>query len=92
MAPSSKENELLTASPETAAAVPVAAGPRHEDTATGSRPQPVALEVPVTVNGAEKNFMVDTGGYATSIGADTAKAMGMALHSIKFNQIIDAGG
>jgi protein TonB len=52
MAPSSKENELLTASPETAAAVPVAAGPRHEDTATGSRPQPVALEVPVTVNGA----------------------------------------
>jgi protein TonB len=52
MAPSSKENELLTASPETAAAVPVAASPRHEDTATGSRPQPVALEVPVTVNGA----------------------------------------
>ena len=30
----------------------MAAGPRHEDTATGSKPQPVALEVPVTVNGA----------------------------------------
>src|SRR5580692_7535904 len=52
MAPSSKENEVLTATRETAGAVPVAAGPRHEDTATGSRPQPVALEVPVTVNGA----------------------------------------
>jgi TonB family protein len=52
MAPSSKENEVLTAAPETAAAVSVTAGPRHEDTATGSRPQPVALEVPVTVNGA----------------------------------------
>jgi protein TonB len=51
MAPS-KENEVLTATRETAGAVPVAAGPRHEDTATGSRPQPVALEVPVTVNGA----------------------------------------
>jgi protein TonB len=52
MAPSSKENEVLAASPQTASAVPVAAGTRHEDTATGSRPQPVALEVPVTVNGA----------------------------------------
>jgi protein TonB len=52
MAPSSKENEVLTIAPETAAAVPTAAGPRHEDTATGSKPQPVALEVPVTVNGA----------------------------------------
>ncbi len=52
MAPSGKENEVLTASPETASAVSVAAGPRHEDTATSSRPQPVALEVPVTVNGA----------------------------------------
>jgi periplasmic protein TonB len=52
MAPSSKENEVLTASPEKASAVSVAAGPRHEDTATASRPQPVALEVPVMVNGA----------------------------------------
>jgi TonB family protein len=52
MAPSSKENEALTAATETGPAVSVAAGPRHEDTATGSRPQPVALEVPVTVNGA----------------------------------------
>src|SRR5580658_2903184 len=52
MAPSSKENEVLTIAPETAAAVPTAAGSRHEDTATASKPQPVALEVPVTVNGA----------------------------------------
>jgi TonB family protein len=48
MAPISKDTVVLTAPPETAAA-PVA---RHEDTATASRPQPVALEVPVTVNGA----------------------------------------
>jgi TonB family protein len=51
MAPSPKENEVLIA-PSEKAAVSVPAGPRHEDTATGSRPQPVALEVPVTVNGA----------------------------------------
>ncbi len=50
MAPMSKENEVLTAAPETAAAVSVSSGARLEDTA--SRPQPVALEVPVTVNGA----------------------------------------
>jgi TonB family protein len=48
MAPISKDTAVLTAPPETAAA----AVPRHEDTATASRPQPVALEVPVTVNGA----------------------------------------
>ena len=52
MAPTSKDSEVLTASRETSAAVPVTAGPRHEDTFTGSKPQPVALEVPVTVNGA----------------------------------------
>ena len=48
MAPTSKDTEVLTAAPDTDAAVRV----RHEDTATGSKPQPVALEVPVTVNGA----------------------------------------
>ncbi|MGB2623755.1 MAG: TonB family protein [Candidatus Acidiferrum sp.] len=41
MAPISKENEVMTAAP---------GGPRLEDTA--ARTQPVALEVPVTVNGA----------------------------------------
>jgi protein TonB len=50
MAPSTKENEVLTAPPEKAAAVP--ASPRFDETATASRPQPVALEIPVTVNGA----------------------------------------
>jgi TonB family protein len=48
MAPTSKDTEVLIAAPDTAAAV----RPRPEDTATGSKPQPVALEVPVTVNGA----------------------------------------
>ena len=52
MAPISKDTQVLTAPPETATAVSAAAVPRHEDTATASRPQPVALEVPVTVNGA----------------------------------------
>jgi TonB family protein len=52
MAPSSKENEVLTLAPEVAASASVAARPRPEDTSTGSKPQPVALEVPVTVNGA----------------------------------------
>jgi protein TonB len=52
MAPTSKDSEVLTAGPETTAAVSAPAGPRHDDTSTGSKPQPVALEVPVTVNGA----------------------------------------
>ncbi|MHB8501250.1 MAG: energy transducer TonB [Candidatus Acidiferrales bacterium] len=52
MAPISKENEVLTAAPKTAAAVAVVSGARSEETATASKPQPVALEVPVTVNGA----------------------------------------
>ncbi|HEY2545694.1 MAG TPA: hypothetical protein VGI46_06485, partial [Candidatus Acidoferrum sp.] len=52
MAPTSKDTEVLTAPPETASRVSPAARPRFEETATASRPQPVALEVPVTVNGA----------------------------------------
>src|SRR5580700_5895039 len=48
MAPTSKDTEVLTAAPDTDDAV----RRRSEDTATGSKPQPVALEVPVTVNGA----------------------------------------
>jgi len=52
MAPISKDTRVLTAPLETTNAVSAAAVPRHEDTATASRPQPVALEVPVTVNGA----------------------------------------
>jgi TonB family protein len=52
MAPISKDTRVLTAPLETTTAVSAAPVPRHEDTATASRPQPVALEVPVTVNGA----------------------------------------
>jgi periplasmic protein TonB len=52
MAITSKENEVLTAPSETAARPSAAPAPRFDETATGSRPQPVALEVPVTVNGA----------------------------------------
>ena len=52
MAMTSKENEVLTVPPETAARSSATPAPRFDETATGSRPQPVALEVPVTVNGA----------------------------------------
>jgi predicted aspartyl protease len=31
--------------------------------------------VPVKINGVEKKFLVDTGGYASSIGEDVAKQM-----------------
>jgi predicted aspartyl protease len=54
--------------------------------------QGAVVTIPVMVNGMEKNFLVDTGGYATSINAATAKAMGMALHTIKFNRIVDVAG
>ena len=50
MAPISKENEVLTVAPERRGSANSATDSRLEDTA--SRPQPVALEVPVTVNGA----------------------------------------
>ena len=50
MPPITKENEVLTAVPGAAATATLPATTRGEDTA--ARPQPVALEVPVTVNGA----------------------------------------
>jgi TonB family protein len=50
MAPSSKENEVLTVAPEPAGTAASTTDSRLEDTA--SKPHPVALEVPVTVNGA----------------------------------------
>ncbi len=50
MTPASKDNEVLTAIDERSASVSAPTATRAEETA--SRPQPVALEVPVTVNGA----------------------------------------
>lgn len=52
MATTSKDNEVLIAPPETATQASAKPAPRFDETATGSRPQPVALEIPVTVNGA----------------------------------------
>jgi TonB family protein len=49
MAPIAKENELLSAASETA---PRPASTSSLPTDTAAKPQPVALEVPVTVNGA----------------------------------------
>src|SRR5229473_7233448 len=45
-----KENELPAGAPANSTARPAANGTRSDETA--NRPQPVALEVPVTVNGA----------------------------------------
>jgi predicted aspartyl protease len=50
------------------------------------------VTVPVTVNGAAKNFLVDTGGYATSISQANVDAMKLEPHDIVFNRITDAGG
>jgi len=50
MAPTTKGNDVLIATPTTSAAAPESATFRPDETA--SRPQPVALEIPVTVNGA----------------------------------------
>ena len=50
MAPFTKENEVLTVAPQTAGVAASATDSRLEDRT--SKPQPVALEVPVTVNGA----------------------------------------
>src|ERR1700681_5008493 len=52
MAPAAKENEILTSIPETAATRPVAGSNGTSPADSTSRTQPVALEVPVTVNGA----------------------------------------
>ena len=50
------------------------------------------ITVPVTVNGVEKNFLVDTGGYVTSISQDSADALKLESHPIVFNRIQDVGG
>lgn len=50
MALIAKETEVVSASPKTQAPAVAASAPRAED--GGARVQPVALEVPVTVNGA----------------------------------------
>lgn len=52
MAPSTKENEILIAPPEKNSSASIPAAPRFDETTTASRPQPVALEIPVSVNGA----------------------------------------
>jgi predicted aspartyl protease len=50
------------------------------------------VTIPIRVNGEEKHFLVDTGGYVTSISQDTANAMHLTPHDIRFNRIQDAGG
>jgi len=50
------------------------------------------VTIPVTINGMEKNFLVDTGGYVTSISENNAAALKLESHPIVFNRIQDAGG
>lgn len=50
------------------------------------------VTIPVIVNGQTLNFVVDTGGYATAISEDAAKALGMQKHGIHLNRITDVGG
>jgi TonB family protein len=52
MSPTAKENEILTSIPENAATRPVGGSNGTSPADSTSRTQPVALEVPVTVNGA----------------------------------------
>jgi len=52
MSPTAKENEILTSIPENATARPVAGSIATSPAELSSRTQPVALEVPVSVNGA----------------------------------------
>jgi TonB family protein len=52
MSPAAKENEILTSIPENATARPVGGSNGTSPADSPSRTQPVALEVPVTVNGA----------------------------------------
>jgi TonB family protein len=52
MSPAAKENEILTSIPENAATRPVGGSNGTSPADSTSRTQPVALEVPVTVNGA----------------------------------------
>ena len=48
--------------------------------------------VPVKINGVDKKFLVDTGGYASSLGENVAKQMGIALRNIFGVRHIDASG
>jgi TonB family protein len=52
MSPAAKENEILTSIPENATARPIGGSNGTSPADSPSRTQPVALEVPVTVNGA----------------------------------------
>jgi predicted aspartyl protease len=50
------------------------------------------ITIPVKVNGVEEHFLVDTGGYVTSISQDTVASLKLEPHHIMMNRIEDAGG
>ena len=50
------------------------------------------ITVPVSVNGIEKNFLVDTGGYVSSVNQRVADELKLTPHEIMFNRIRDVSG
>src|SRR5262249_33300741 len=50
------------------------------------------ITIPVSVNGTEEHFLVDTGGYVTSITQDAAASLKLEAHNIMMNRMADVGG
>jgi len=55
-------------------------------------PSGSAYTIPVVVNGVEKKFLIDTGGYASGLNEDVAKDMNIPLKKIIGVEHLDAGG
>jgi predicted aspartyl protease len=55
-------------------------------------PHGTTFTIPVMVNNVQKNFMLDTGGYASSLNEDVAKELNIPLKRIIGVEHIDAGG
>jgi len=55
-------------------------------------PRGSAFTIPVIVNGVEKKFLIDTGGYASSVNEDVAKELNIPLKKIIDAGHIDVGG
>jgi predicted aspartyl protease len=52
----------------------------------------LAFTIPIKINGVEKKFLIDTGGYASTINEDVAGQLGIPLHKIWGVQHIDIAG
>lgn len=52
----------------------------------------LSFTIPIKINGVEKKFLIDTGGYASTINEDVARQLGIPLHKIIGVQHIDISG